>query len=73
MKKLNLSTKQIDKFAGMWVAIDHRHEKIIAAGKTLRDIAIFVSGKIGNEKDVRASAFLVPKKGEGPYILIIKS
>lgn len=71
MKKLNISTEQIDRFAGMWVAIDDKRERIVAAGKTLREIARYVSGKVGEEKKIKASAFLVPKKGEGPYILII--
>lgn len=54
----------------MWVAIDDKREKIIAAGRTLKEIAPFVCGKVGEEKKIKASAFLVPKKGECPYILV---
>jgi len=69
MKRLNISTSQIGKFAGRWVAIDTKKEKIIAVGETLREIAAFVTGKRGEEEKIKAAAFKVPRKDEGPYIL----
>lgn len=73
MKKVNLSTKQIGKFGGKWVAIDPKKGLIIAVGDTLEEIAPLVSGKTGEEKKIKAYSFKVPKKDEGPYILIITS
>ena len=69
MKRVNISTSQIGKFAGRWVAIDTKKEKIIAVGETLREIAAFVTGKKGEEEKIKAAAFKVPRKDEGPYIL----
>lgn len=70
MRKVNLSTKQIGKFGGKWLAIDPKKERIIAVGDTLSEIASLVSGKAGEEKKIKAYSFKVPKKDEGPYILI---
>ncbi len=69
MKKVNIPASQIEQFAGMWVAIDHKQNKIIAVGKKLSEISPYVSAKKGEEKKIKASAFLVPRKDEGPYIL----
>jgi hypothetical protein len=69
MQKVNVSTNQIGKFEGKWVAIDSKNQKIIAVGDTLKDIGPLVSGKKGEEKKIKASAFLVPRKDEGPYVL----
>lgn len=71
MKKLNVSTKNIARFAGKWVAIDPSREVIVAAGETLKEIAPYVSAKVGQEKKIRAFSFKVPYKDEGPYILIL--
>lgn len=68
MKRLNVSTKQMGKFAGKWVAIDYEHERIVAVGDTLKEIESVVSGRT-NEKKKLAAAFKVPFKDEGPYIL----
>lgn len=70
MKKVNVSTKQIGKFAGKWVAIDPQKELIIAAGETLHEIAPYVSGKDDDKKKIKAHAFKVPYKDEGPYVLV---
>ena len=69
MKRVNISTSQMGKFAGRWVAIDTKNEKIIAVGETLKEIAAFVTGKRGEEEKIKAAAFKVPRKDEGPYIL----
>lgn len=73
MKKVNLSTKNLAKFAGKWVAIDRKKNCIIAAGETLKEIGPLVSAKVGEEKKIKATAFLVPRKDEGPYALIIQN
>lgn len=71
MKKVNVSTNQMGKFEGKWVAIDSKHQRIVAVGDTLKDIGSLVGGKKGEEKKIKASAFLVPRKDEGPYVLAI--
>ena len=69
MKKVNVSTKEIEKFAGKWVAIDPTIDTIIAVGDTLEEISPLVSGKTGEENKIKAYSFKVPRKDEGPYIL----
>jgi hypothetical protein len=71
MKKVNVSTDQMGKFEGKWVAIDVKQNKIIAVGDTLKDIGPLVSGKVGEEKKIKAASFKVPRKDEGPYVLKI--
>ncbi|OGG15141.1 hypothetical protein A2773_04595 [Candidatus Gottesmanbacteria bacterium RIFCSPHIGHO2_01_FULL_39_10] len=71
MKRINISTKQMGKFAGKWVVIDPISDKIIAVGETLKEIGPLVTRPT---KDKRPSgtvpaAFKVPYKDEGPYIL----
>lgn len=72
MKRVNVSTKQMGKFAGKWVAIDPQKDLIVAVGETLKDISPLVSGKVGEEKKIKAYSFKVPYKDEGPYVLIFK-
>ncbi len=71
MKKISVSTSQMDKFAGRWVAIDTRREKIIATAKSFKEIAPFVSKAAGDKTpDYKIpAAFKVPRKNEGTYIL----
>lgn len=71
MRKVNVPTDQMEKFEGKWVAIDTDKNIIIAVGETLKEIASLVSGKIEDKKKIKASAFLVPRKDEGPYVLVI--
>ena len=70
MKKVNTSTKNMGQYAGKWVAIDTKNDRIIAAGKTLQEISPFVTGKTANKDNIVAAAFKVPRKDEGPYVLI---
>jgi len=71
MKKVNLSTKQLSKFAGMWVAVDTTREKIVAAAKSFKEIAPLVTKPVGSKTpDERIpAAFKVPRKNERYYIL----
>ncbi|MBI4130415.1 hypothetical protein HY468_03805 [Candidatus Roizmanbacteria bacterium] len=64
-----LSIKKLQKYAGKWVALDQKTQRVVAHGKTLQDIAPYVSGKKGEEKKITAYAFKVPRKDEGPYVL----
>ena len=70
MKKVNTSTKNMNQYAGKWVAIDPQKARIIAVGATLKDISPLVSGRIGEEQKIKAFSFKVPSKDEGPYILV---
>lgn len=70
MRKINVSTKNMGKYAGKWVAIDTQKDLIVAAGETLQEISPFVSGKAGEKSKITAAAFKVPRKDEGPYVLI---
>lgn len=71
MKKLNVSTKQIDKYAGKWVAIDEVKNKIVAVSDTLNGIGSLVTRKTSDKTPDNQipAAFKVPYKDEGPYIL----
>lgn len=76
MKKVNVSTKQMGRFAGKWVAINTQKERIIAVGKSLKEIASLVTKDVKDKtpEEKIPAAFKVPRKDEGPYILwIIKS
>lgn len=70
MKKVKTSTRNIGRYAGKWVAIDPQKDCIIAVGETLADISPLVSGKVGEEEKIKAFSFKVPRKDEGPYILV---
>ena len=71
MKRVNVPTSQMEKFAGKWVAIDPIKNTIIAFADELKDIESLITRPAS---DLRASgtvpaAFKVPRKDEGPYIL----
>ena len=70
MQKVNTSTKNMGQYAGKWVAIDPQKDRIIAVGVTLKDISPLVSGRVGEEQKIKAFSFKVPRKDEGPYILV---
>lgn len=42
MRKINAPLSQLKKFAGKWVVIDPRAEKVIAVGDTIKDISALV-------------------------------
>lgn len=64
--KSNKKAISLDKYAGKWVAFVN--EKIVAFGDTLEEVA----NKIEKMKlKKRAVYFLVPRKDEGPYILVL--
>jgi len=71
LKKVNLPTKKMGKFAGKWVAIDPIKDKIIAVGETLKEIGPLVTQSLKDKKPVGKApfSFLVPRKNEGPYVL----
>lgn len=56
----------LERYAGKWVAlIDH---SVVASDESLKGLMKKVK-KMGLEE--KAAAFLVPRKDEGPYVLII--
>ncbi|MBU1246111.1 MAG: hypothetical protein KKB27_03875 [Nanoarchaeota archaeon] len=65
-KKINLS-----KYEGKWVAV--QNNQVIASGDSIYDIEKYVvrnkEEKIMLEK--LPAAFKVPRKDEGPYVLIL--
>jgi len=75
MKKVNITTNKIGKFAGKWVVIDPKIDRIIAVGSTLKEISSMVT-RPSTDKNPAGTvpfSFIVPRKDEGPYILWIKS
>lgn len=73
MRKVNVSTKSIGKFAGKWVVIDPIAEKIIAVGDTLKEIDSLITRSISDTRPSGTvpAAFKVPYKDEGPYVLTL--
>ncbi len=57
---------KLDRYSGKWVAFIEG--KIIADNKTLKDLMREIDARGLREK---ISVFLVPRKDEGPYVLII--
>ncbi len=75
MKKVSVSTKYMGRFAGKWVAIDPKSERIVAVGNNPREISSFVVHGV-EEKILPVGeapySYLVPRKDEGPYVLWIQ-
>lgn len=71
MRKVNVSTKQMGRFAGKWVAIDTVKNRVIAVAETLREIAPIVTRSLSDKTpdEKIPAAFKVPRKDEGPYVL----
>lgn len=71
MKKVNVPTNQLDKFAGKWVVIDPKKDKVVAVGETLQEIGKLVSRPISDNRLPGTVPFAhkVPRADEGPYIL----
>lgn len=71
MQKVNVSTKLMGKFAGKWVVIDPIKDRVIAAGKSLKEIASLTTRPLSDKRPSGSVpySFLVPRKNEGPYIL----
>ena len=65
-KKSSLKKIKLHPYAGKWVAFVG--EKIIAHNEELKDLMKEIESR-GLRKKV--SVFLVPRKDEGPYVLII--
>lgn len=71
MKKVNVSVAQMGRFEGKWVAINSNNQRIIAVGDSLKDIGPLVSGTVKEKNKIKAYSFKVPRKDEGPYVLVI--
>lgn len=75
MKKVNISVKYMGRFAGKWVVIDPKNDRIIAVASSLKEIGPLVT-RPATDKNPAGTvpfSFLVPRKDEGPYILWIKN
>lgn len=72
MKKINVSTQEMSRFAGKWVVIDPKRERVIAVGSTLKEISPLVTRSTTDKNPAGTVpfSFLVPRKDEGPYILM---
>lgn len=71
MRKVNVSTKNMGRFAGKWVAIDPQTDRVIAVGETFDEIAPLVIHKDSEKAPPVGQtpfSFLVPRKDEGPYV-----
>lgn len=73
MKRVNVSTKQMGKFAGKWIVVDPVKDRIIAVGKTLKEIDSLITRPVSDKRPSGTvpAAFKVPRKDEGPYVLLI--
>lgn len=73
MKRVNVVTNEMGKFAGKWVVIDPKKDKIIAVGDTLKEISPLVIHSANKKKLLPVGeapySFLVPRRDEGPYVL----
>ena len=69
MKKVNVPTSKMDKFAGKWIAIDPKKDRIVAVGETLKEISPLVTYSVSDKRSAEAGpySFKVPRKDEGPY------
>ena len=74
MKKVNTPTRNMGRFAGKWVVIDPINDKVIAVGETLKDIDSLITRPAGDKRPAGTvpAAFKVPRKDEGPYVLVIR-
>lgn len=61
-----ISKQRLGRYAGEWVAFVQ--ERVVLHSKSLQGLMKKVEAKGFKNK---ASVFLVPRKGEGPYVLII--
>lgn len=75
MKKMNVPTKDMGRFAGKWVVIDPVKNTIIAVGEKLKDVDLLITRPADDPRvsGTVPAAFKVPYKDEGPYILSVKS
>ena len=64
--KSNKKTTPLDKYAGKWVAFDEK-DKIVAWADNLEELDKKIK-KLKLKQEI--TFFLVPRKDEGPYILI---
>lgn len=65
-RRTNPKKVKLDSYAGKWVAFVG--EKIIAYNETLKNLMEEIDAKKLRKK---AAVFLVPRKDEGPYVLLI--
>ena len=59
----------LSRYQGKWIAL--LGSRVVASGRTLKDIERFVKRKVSDRTKAERlpAAFKVPRKGEGPYVL----
>lgn len=75
MKRINVPAKKISTFAGKWVVIDPKKDRIIAVASNLKEIGPLVSRTPSDKHPAGTVPFSyrVPRKDEGPYVLWLKT
>ena len=66
MRRATRHTPNLAAYAGKWIVLSNSH--VVASGLSLREAMQKVSAK---GKVLKPSVFLVPRKDEGPYVLVI--
>lgn len=71
MKRVSVPADQTEQYAGKWVVIDPVKEQIIAVADRYEEIDSLVKTAPREKRPPGTVpfSFLVPRKGEGPYIL----
>ncbi|MDP3764162.1 MAG: DUF5678 domain-containing protein [bacterium] len=65
-KMLSKIQTNLSRYAGQWVAFVNG--EVVANGETLKELMKKVKDK---SPELKVSVFRVPRKDEGPYVLII--
>lgn len=66
MRRVTHRTPNLAAYAGKWVVLSNSH--VVASAPSLREALQKVSAK---GKVLKPAVFLVPRKDEGPYVLVI--
>lgn len=67
-KKRVKTTDNLERYAGKWVALSRN--RIVAAGSSLSDVMHKLPRRTAR---VSPALFLVPRRDEGPYVLLLIS
>lgn len=67
MAKRSKQTTNLAAYAGKWVALS-RNRIVVAVGSSLSEVMRKVPPRAPR---LRPSVFLVPRRDEGPYVLVI--
>ena len=68
MSKQSKKTMNLAAYAGKWVALSHN--RVVAVASTLPEVIRKIPPRSSR---LTPSVFLVPRRDEGPYVLVIGS